>query len=78
MPVRFANQIQVGGLRHARLVAWPMAPVMLLEIRTGGLSQKRYGSGSTQPMLTPTLAPFGVWDSIETLGRVFKTLELRC
>ncbi len=34
-----------------------MAPVLLLEIHTGGLNQKRYGSAATQLMSTPTFAP---------------------
>jgi hypothetical protein len=48
-----------------------------LEIRTGGLNQKRYGSASTQLMSTPTFAPLAFGISIETLGHVLRTLELR-
>lgn len=53
------------------------APVLLLEIRTGGLNQKRYGSAATQLMSTPTFAPLAFGMSIETLGHVLWTLELR-
>jgi hypothetical protein len=52
------------------------APVLLLEIRTGGLNQKRYGSAATQ-LSTPTFAALAFGMSIETLGHVLRTLELR-
>jgi hypothetical protein len=53
------------------------APVLLLGIRTGGLNQKRYGSATTRLMSAPTFAPLAFGISIETLGHVLRTLELR-
>ena len=54
-----------------------MAPVLLLEIRAGGLSQKRYGSAAVQLMSTATFAPLAFGISIGTPGHVLKTRELR-
>jgi hypothetical protein len=44
---------------------------------TGGLNQKRYGSAAIQLISTPTYAPLAFRISIETLGHVLRTLELR-
>jgi hypothetical protein len=53
------------------------APVLLLEIRTGGLNQKRYGSAATQLISIPTFVPLAFGILIETLGHVLRTLKLR-
>jgi hypothetical protein len=53
------------------------ALVLLLEIRTGGLNQKWYESVATQLMSTTAFAPLAFRISIETLGHVLRTLELR-
>ena len=54
-----------------------MEPVLLSEIRTGGLNQKWYRAAATQLMSTSTFAPLAFAISIEMLRHVLGTLELR-
>ena len=54
-----------------------MEPVLLSEIRTGGLNQKWYRAAATQLMSTSTFAALAFGISIEMLRHVLGTLELR-
>jgi hypothetical protein len=54
-----------------------MEPVLLSEIRTGGLNQKWYRAAATQLMSTSTFAPLAFAISIEMLRHALGTLELR-
>lgn len=54
-----------------------MAPVLLLEIRMGGLNLTRDGSVATQLVSTLRFAPLAFGPLIETVGHVLRTFELR-
>ena len=54
-----------------------MEPVLVSEIRTGGLNQKWYRAAATQLMSTSTFAALAFGISIEMLRHVLGTLELR-